>query len=166
MDHRTYLEMALDEARIARGEGAMPVGAVVVDANGVVLGRGHNVVLPNGDPTAHAEISAIRSGGAGLIGCPSQNSGNTIYTTSEPCLMCLGAMLVARINVVVWAANSAIGGALDSVLRSGYCPHEVQRLTIIREPVPSVRREGRALLREYYRSENELERVRWLSDAD
>ncbi len=94
--------IALDLARVARRAGEVPVGALVV-AGDAIVGRGHNASITTTDPTAHAEIVAIReaagrSGSYRLVGA-------TLYCTVEPCLMCLGALLHARIGRLVFGAT-------------------------------------------------------------
>jgi len=104
---------ALDEARSAAGAGEVPIGAVVVH-DGVIVARGQNRVLRDVDPTAHAEIVAMRAaasalGNYRLIGC-------TLYVTLEPCAMCGGAMIHSRIARLVFAAADPKAGACGSVL--------------------------------------------------
>lgn len=105
---------AMAEARAAEAAGEVPVGAVIVSATGEVIARGDNRVLRNSDPTAHAEIIALRSAGAALgnyrlLGC-------TLYSTLEPCSMCAGAILHARVARLVFAAADPKAGACGSVL--------------------------------------------------
>ncbi len=113
MDDRIAMEAALDEARLAAGAGEVPIGAVVV-SEGAIVARGQNRVLHNVDPTAHAEIVALRAAAAAignyrLTGC-------TLYVTLEPCSMCAGAMIHARIDRLVFAAADPKAGAAGSVL--------------------------------------------------
>ncbi len=108
------LALALDEARAAAAAGEVPVGAIVI-ANGVVVGRGQNRVLRDLDPTAHAEIVALREaaralGNYRLPGCE-------IFVTLEPCAMCAGAMIHARVSRLVYAAADPKAGAAGSVLQ-------------------------------------------------
>jgi tRNA(adenine34) deaminase len=108
------LMLALDEARAAAAAGEVPVGAVVVE-NGVVVGRGQNRVVRDLDPTAHAEIVALREaaravGNYRLGGCE-------IFVTLEPCAMCAGAMIHARLGRLVYAAADPKAGAVRSVLQ-------------------------------------------------
>ncbi len=107
------LALALDEARAAAAAGEVPVGAVVMQ-NGVVVGRGQNRVLRDMDPTAHAEIVAMREAALTLknyrlIGCE-------LFVTLEPCAMCAGAMIHARLDRLVYAAADPKAGAVGSVL--------------------------------------------------
>lgn len=105
------MSMALDLAQAAADAGEVPVGAVIVDENtGEVLGRGQNGPITAHDPTAHAEIVALRDAAAKL-----QNyrlTDLTLYVTLEPCAMCAGAISHARIGRVVWGADDPKGGAV------------------------------------------------------
>jgi tRNA(adenine34) deaminase len=113
MNDAEALGLALSEARAAAAAGEVPVGAVVVQ-NGVVVGRGQNRVLRDVDPTAHAEIVAMREAAVTiknyrLIGCE-------LFVTLEPCAMCAGAMIHARLDRLVYAAADPKAGAVGSVL--------------------------------------------------
>lgn len=108
------MQEAMAEARAAEAAGEVPVGAIIVSAAGDVIARGANRVLRDSDPTAHAEIVALRSAGAALgnyrlLGC-------TLYSTLEPCSMCAGAILHARIARLVYAAADPKAGACGSVI--------------------------------------------------
>lgn len=111
----TWMTHALSLAESARARGEVPVGAVVVDAAGNWLGEGANAPIGSSDPTAHAEIVALRSAcaAAGNYRLP----GATLYVTLEPCAMCMGAMLHARLARVVFGApdpkTGVCGGVID-----------------------------------------------------
>jgi tRNA(adenine34) deaminase len=107
------LALALNEARAAAAAGEVPVGAVVVE-NGVVVGRGQNRVLRDVDPTAHAEIVAMRE--AALTLKNYRLTGCELFVTLEPCAMCAGAMIHARLDRLVYAAADPKAGAVGSVL--------------------------------------------------
>ncbi len=107
------MEAALAEARLACDAGEVPVGAVVVH-DGQAVARGQNRVLRDNDPTAHAEIVALRSA-AKALGNYRMN-GCTLYVTLEPCAMCAGAMIHARLDRLVFAAPDPKAGAAGSVL--------------------------------------------------
>ena len=105
---------AMHEARVAEATGEVPVGAIVTSTSGEIIARGNNRVLRTSDPTAHAEIVALRLaaevlGNYRLLGC-------TLYSTLEPCSMCAGAILHARIARLVYAAADPKAGACGSVL--------------------------------------------------
>jgi len=107
------MRAALDEARAALDSADVPVGAVVVDAEGEVLGRGRNIREAAVDPTGHAEIVALRAAAAArgawrLDGC-------TLVVTLEPCTMCAGAAVLARVDRVVFGAYDAKAGAAGSL---------------------------------------------------
>ncbi len=105
--------LALEEAEQARGSADVPIGAVVVDVDGQVIGRGHNEREATGDPTAHAEVLAIRDaakhvGEWRLTGC-------TLVVTLEPCTMCAGAIVLSRLDRLVFAAYDEKAGAVGSL---------------------------------------------------
>src|SRR6201986_4048834 len=107
------LRLALDEARAAAAAGEGPVGEIVI-VNGTIVGRGQNRVLRDLDPTAHAEIVALREaaralGNYRLPGCE-------LFVTLEPCAMCAGAMIHSRLGRLIYAAADPKAGAVSSVL--------------------------------------------------
>jgi tRNA(adenine34) deaminase len=110
---REAMEAALAEARKAAEAGEVPIGAVAVH-NGQVIGQGQNRVLRDNDPTAHAEVVALREAAAALGNY--RLNGCTLYVTLEPCAMCAGAMIHARIDRLVYAAADPKAGAAGSVL--------------------------------------------------
>ncbi|MGA3100693.1 MAG: tRNA adenosine(34) deaminase TadA [Terracidiphilus sp.] len=113
IDDPQAMQVALVEARLAAEEGEVPIGAVVVH-NCAIIARGQNRVLRDVDPTAHAEIVALRAAAAALTNY--RLSGCTLYVTLEPCAMCAGAMIHARIDRLVFAAADPKAGACGSVL--------------------------------------------------
>ena len=113
-DDHHWMGLALDEARRAAEEGEVPVGAVVV-RDGRLVGRGHNASIALTDPTAHAEIVALRSAAQATRNY--RLEGATLYATVEPCLMCCGAGLHARIGRLVYGAADPKGGAVASLYR-------------------------------------------------
>ena len=115
------MRLALDEARKALDAGEVPVGAVVV-MNDAVIGAGFNQPISTHDPTAHAEIVALRAAAARVGNY--RLSGSTLYVTVEPCLMCVGAMVHARVGFVVFGATEPKAGALVSMTRA----HELANL--------------------------------------
>ena len=106
-----FMRMALDEARAAERAGEVPVGAVVVH-EGAVIARGANRTITDCDPTAHAEIMALRAAARAMGN--HRLAGATLYVTLEPCAMCAGAMVHARIERVVYGAEDPKGGAVRS----------------------------------------------------
>ncbi len=115
-EHLQFMAAAIAEARRAEAENEVPVGAVAV-ADGRVVGAGHNEPIGLNDPTAHAEILAIRAAASTLK--TYRLNAVTIYVTLEPCVMCVGAMLNARIARVVYGARDDKTGALGSVYDIG-----------------------------------------------
>ena len=114
MEHEAYMRMALELAREASSEGEVPVGCVIADADGKVIGRGRNRREENADATAHAEIEAIREAGEALGSW--RLDGCTLYVTLEPCPMCAGAIINARVPMLVFGAADAVSGSCGSVM--------------------------------------------------
>jgi len=112
--HETFMRLALEEARSALHIGEVPVGAVVV-LGGEVLGRGFNQPIRGLDPSAHAEVLALRQAARALGNY--RLLGACVYVTIEPCLMCVGALIHARVSEVVYGAPEPKAGALRSTLR-------------------------------------------------
>lgn len=112
--HEHWMRHALNLARQASLQGEVPVGAVIIGADGTILGEGSNRPIGHHDPTAHAEIVALREACArvGNYRLP----GATLYVTLEPCAMCIGAMLHARLAHVVFGATDPKTGACGSVI--------------------------------------------------
>lgn len=145
-DYEMLMRLAIDEARGAAAAGEVPVGAVVVGPEGEVVGRGGNFVVRGCDPTAHAEVVAMRAAGLAvgnyrLMGC-------TVYCTLEPCAMCAGAMIHARIARLVFAARDPKAGACGSVL--GVMNHAAlnHRVEVVEGVLAE---ECGAMLREFFR---------------
>ena len=111
-DDAHFMRLAIEQARLAAAAGEVPVGAVLVRA-GQVIATGRNAPIAGHDPTAHAEIAALRAGAAALGNY--RLDGCTLYVTLEPCTMCAGAMLHARLARVVYGAADAKTGAAGSV---------------------------------------------------
>ncbi|HEY7546220.1 MAG TPA: tRNA adenosine(34) deaminase TadA [Blastocatellia bacterium] len=107
----SFMREAIEEARRAEEEGEVPVGAIVVFES-QIIGRGHNRVIQSSDPTAHAEILAMRE--AALTVKNYRLTGATLYSTIEPCAMCAGAMVHARIERLVYGASDPRAGAVET----------------------------------------------------
>lgn len=135
----TAMERALALAATASGHDDVPVGAVVLDPAGQVIGEGRNLREVTNDPTAHAEVVALRAAAARLgtwhlAGC-------TLVVTLEPCVMCAGAILQARVPRVVfgsWDAKAGAAGSLYDVLRDRRLPHRVEVVGGVAEDAASV----------------------------
>lgn len=111
MNDEPYMKMALELAREAANAGEVPVGAVVV-VGGNVIGRGRNSPISTSDPTAHAEILALREAAAAMGNY--RLEGATIYSTIEPCVMCAGALVAARVSRLVFGARDLRFGGVRS----------------------------------------------------
>jgi tRNA(adenine34) deaminase len=140
---------ALAEAALARPSGDVPVGAVVVDADGAVVSRGHNVREAVGDPTGHAEVVALRA--AAAAGTDAWRlTGHTLVVTLEPCTMCAGAAVLARVDRIVFGAYDDKAGAVGSlwdVVRDRRLNHRPEVVAGV------LANESTALLVEFFRSQ-------------
>ncbi len=108
-----YLDIAIEEARRSLKKGEFPVGAVLVSREGEIIARGHNLVYTTLDPMAHAEIVAIRK--AALLLKNHQLNGLRMYVTLEPCVMCAGAIVISRIEEVVYVVREPKFGGVYSL---------------------------------------------------
>lgn len=107
-----YMHRALDQARLGLAAGEVPVGAVVVDDAGEIIGAGFNAPVGGHDPSAHAEVRALRDAGARLGNY--RLDGCTLFVTLEPCLMCTGAIIHARLARIVYGAAEPKTGMVES----------------------------------------------------
>ncbi|MEY4973151.1 MAG: hypothetical protein RL399_1108 [Actinomycetota bacterium] len=123
------MRLALDVARIAPQTGDIPVGAVIVNSEGVVVGKGFNEREANNDPTAHAEVVAIRSAASRLQ--KSRLDGCTLIVTLEPCAMCAGAIAQSRISKVIYGAWDEKAGAVGSVWDVLRDPRSIFKVEVI-----------------------------------
>jgi len=142
-----YLRIAMAEAKTAGNRGEVPIGAVLVSADGGVLAQAGNRIIETHDPTAHAEMLALREG-ARLLG-NERLIGTTLYVTLEPCAMCAGAISLARVHRLVYAAADPKGGGVE------HGPRYFTQPTCHHRPI--VERAGDAdesgnLLREFFRA--------------
>ncbi|MEI7835146.1 MAG: tRNA adenosine(34) deaminase TadA [Planctomycetota bacterium] len=112
--HDAWMSAAIDESRAAEAAGDVPIGAVIA-RDGVIVARAHNRRIIDADPTAHAEILAIRAAAAALGDW--RLEGCTLVVTLEPCCMCAGAIVLARIERVVYGAADPKAGAVDTLYR-------------------------------------------------
>src|SRR5438093_1675138 len=148
--HEDLMDAALDQARVARDAGEVPIGAVV-SIDGEIVGRGFNQPLSSGDPTAHAEIVAIRD--AARAAGNYRLTGATLCVTIEPCLMCVGALVHARIGTLVFGAAEPKSGAVVSTVCGGELPGHNHRF----EVVSGVREEEcRELMQAFFRDRRTL----------
>jgi tRNA(adenine34) deaminase len=143
---REAMRAALVEARAALETGDVPVGAVVLDAQGRVIARGRNARERDGDPTAHAEVVALRE--AGRASGDWQLAGCTLVVTLEPCALCAGAILAARVDRVVfgaWDEKAGAAGSIVDLLRERRLPYRVREVVAEVEAEESAR-----LLRDFF----------------
>lgn len=113
MNHEDYMQLALEQAGKAEAAEEVPVGAVIVNAEGVVLAASHNQTIALSDPTAHAEIQVLRKAATLLQNYRLLRT--TLYATIEPCVMCMGAVVHARVQRVVFGAPDPKWGAAGSL---------------------------------------------------
>ena len=147
------MALALDEALKAQAAGEVPVGAVVV-LDGTVIGAGFNRPISSNDPTAHAEIVALRAAASRLGNY--RLTGSTIYVTVEPCLMCVGAMVHARVATVVYGTPEPKAGAIVSMTSA----HQLAGLNHRLQAVGGVREEQcRDLMQVFFRARRRSEAV-------
>jgi tRNA(adenine34) deaminase len=123
-----FMAAAIEEAGRACDAGEVPIGAVVVIA-GDIVGRGFNQPISSGDPTAHAEIVAIRDA-ARRVG-NYRLTGAMLVVTIEPCLMCVGALVHARVGILVYGAAEPKSGAIISTVRAGELPGHNHRFEVV-----------------------------------
>jgi tRNA(adenine34) deaminase len=141
-----FMQAAIAQARAAENEGEVPIGAVIV-RDGVVLATGNNRVLRDHDPSAHAEIVALRQAGK-MLGNYRLDECD-LYTTLEPCAMCAGAIIHARIRRLIYAADDPKAGACGSVLGVLNHPRLNHRLEIVSGVLAE---ESGAMLQSFFRA--------------
>ncbi len=112
-----FMRLAIEQARIAGRMGEVPIGAVITDGEDKVVSSGYNLREEGNDPTGHAEIIAIKKAGEALGSW--RLEGSVLYVTIEPCLMCMGAVILARIKRLVFGARDPKAGAVFSVYEIG-----------------------------------------------
>jgi tRNA(adenine34) deaminase len=127
MTHDDFMRAALEQAQLALAAGEVPIGAVVV-AGGEIVSRAFNQPIAAVDPTAHAEVLALRAAAAHIGNYRLTNT--SLYVTVEPCLMCVGAAVHARVRDVVFGAVEPRSGALVSAVRGHEIPGLNHRLTV------------------------------------
>jgi tRNA(adenine34) deaminase len=145
-EHELWMRLAIKEAERAYAQKEVPVGAVIVHENRII-GRGYNQIETLGDPTAHAEMIAITSAVA-TLGIKWLH-GATMYVTLEPCAMCAGAIVLARLDRLVFGANDPKSGAcvsLYQIVKDPRLNHQIEVVTGIREEECSL------LLRSFFQS--------------
>ncbi len=147
MDHQQYMGFAIAQAEKAVAVNEVPVGAILVDDSGDIIASAHNAPLSTCDPTAHAEIRVLRQAGQAVGNY--RLTGTTLYVTVEPCCMCAGAIIHARVRRLVFGAWDAKAGACGSV----YDIVRDSRLNHTVEVIPGVlAHECGAVIKEFFRN--------------
>ena len=149
MDYENFMHLALEEARRSGDE--VPVGALLVDSSGQVLASAHNLREQKNDPTSHAEIEVIRQAAAELSDW--RLDGATLFVTLEPCVMCAGAIVAARIPRVAfgaWDERVGASGSIYDILRDPRLGKPVEVVTGVLEP------ECSGMLKEFFSSRRDL----------
>jgi len=147
-----WMRYALNRARQAAERGEVPVGAVLV-GDGDLIAEGFNEPIAASDPTAHAEIVALRRAAASMGNY--RLGGTTLYVTIEPCLMCVGAMIHARIARLVYGATEPKAGAIESAMRALDHPSLNHRFEIVGGVLAD---ESRALLQSFFQDRRRADR--------
>jgi tRNA(adenine34) deaminase len=144
-DHDAFMRAALDEARKGFDAGEVPIGAVVTLGDRII-GRGFNQPIGGVDPTAHAEIIALRDAATAIGNY--RLIGTTLYVTIEPCLMCVGAMVHARVGTLVFGAAEPKAGAVVSTTRAHEHTALNHRLVVVDGVLEA---DCRAIIREFFK---------------
>lgn len=149
LEHETWMRLAHREAVRAFDVGEVPIGAVLV-CDGQVVGSGYNQPIGAGDPTAHAEVVALRAGAANIGNY--RLTGATLYATVEPCLMCAGALVHARVGVLVFGAAEPRTGAVRSVMQALDHPSLNHRVKVVEGVLAQ---ESRELMQRFFKERRE-----------
>ena len=142
---RQFMQQALDQAKLAAAAGEVPVGAVLV-RDGQVISTGFNQPITNSDPSAHAEMMVLRAAASDESNY--RLPGTTLYVTLEPCTMCAGAMLHARVDRVVFGATDPKTGAAGSVLNV-FSEKQINHQTVVEGGI--MREECGQILRDFFK---------------
>ncbi len=145
MSREEFMQAALDQARLALAAGEVPIGAVLV-IDGQIVARGFNQPITSSDPTAHAEILVLRE--AARIAGNYRLTDAGVYVTLEPCLMCVGALVHARVKEVIYGASEPKTGALVSTVRSLDTPGLNHRFAVTAGVLEA---DARDLIQEFFR---------------
>jgi tRNA(adenine34) deaminase len=146
IEDEKWMSFALEQARKAEKEGEVPVGAILVK-NDLVIARAHNKPISSNDPTAHAEIQLLRAAGEKIKNY--RLPGTTLYVTLEPCTMCLGAIMHARIKRVVFGAHdpkTGVCGSSENFMEASCFNHKIDLTSGVRE------NESKQLLKNFFNS--------------
>lgn len=149
--HDDYMKIALSQAALANDKGEVPIGAVLVNADGQVIAQDHNQTIGQCDPSAHAEMNVIRAA--------ARQMGNyrllsaTLYVTVEPCVMCMGAVIHARIKTVVYGAPDPKWGAAGSLYDFSQDPRFNHHVEIIRRVLETP---CRSIIQQFFRQRRNI----------
>ena len=146
IEDEKWMSFALEQARKAEKEGEVPVGAILVKDD-LVIARAHNKPISSNDPTAHAEIQLLRTAGEALKNY--RLPGTTLYVTLEPCAMCLGAIMHARIERVVFGAHdpkTGVCGSSENFMEANCFNHKIDLVSGVLE------NESKQLLKNFFNS--------------
>jgi tRNA(adenine34) deaminase len=143
-----FMELAIEQAAIGQAKGEVPVGALFVEEN-KVLAASANASIELNDPTAHAEVMVMRKA-AQLKG--NYRLGGSVYVTLEPCLMCLGAMIHARVERLVFGTHDTVSGAAVSVYNLAQSPHQNHRIEVAQG---ILKRKCQTILKEFFLSKRQ-----------
>jgi tRNA(adenine34) deaminase len=158
---RFFLEVALEEAEKALNDHTYPVGAVIVDQDRNIIAKGRNRVHSHQDATAHAEIDAIRNAGSSIFKAKIEGEKFTIYTTVEPCLMCTGAILFAKMRRVVWLLNDGEGfGGYKKINGAGIFERKLNEVDVLEEPYADLKIKQLDLMRQWEENPNHVGNLR------
>ena len=149
-----WMQIAISEANLAKNEGEIPVGAVIIQ-NDKLIAKAHNQSILNHDPTAHAEIEVLRKAGRKLKNY--RLSGSTLYVTLEPCAMCLGAIMHARIERIVFGASdpkTGVCGSKADLTSEAFFTHKVKVDGGV------LKEESRVILQTFFKSRRKANNVR------
>ena len=148
--HEYYMELAIKEAKSAGQIGEVPVGAILVSENGEILSAAHNLTIKLVDPTAHAEILALRKAALEINNYRLLNT--TLYVTVEPCIMCMGAIVHARISRVVFGTTDHKWGAAGSLYNYAEDDRLNHRVEIIADVCAD---DCRRLMQDFFRAKRD-----------
>lgn len=158
---RFFLELALGEAEKALQENTYPVGAIIVDEDFNVIGIGRNRVHSSQDITAHAEIDAIRNAGKIMFDAKIKGKKFTLYSTLEPCPMCTGGILFAKIQRVVWLLNDDQGfGGYKKIKDSSIFLEKFNRIEVVEEPLEDLKMRQLDLMAKWEMNPNNVTSLR------
>lgn len=158
---RFFLELALGEAEKALQENTYPVGAIIVDEDFNVIGTGRNRVHSSQDITAHAEIDAIRNAGNIMFDAKIKHKKFTLYSTLEPCPMCTGGILFAKIQRVVWLLNDDQGfGGYKKIKDSSIFLEKFNRIEMVEEPLEDLKMRQLDLMAKWEMNPNNVTSLR------